>query len=153
MKTKQLVASEEVYDFLKVIWPDYETESRYDNLSLIVCTLSDPDCVRWLSENMKFGDEKQLASMKEKYGWEVGDKLPEWLHSSYHRLLLIGELLESNLKLKKYTVEITETLSRLVSIEAENPDEAERLVREKYKSCEIVLDADDFQDYDTSIYE
>ncbi|WP_228111243.1 DpnD/PcfM family protein, partial [Streptococcus pneumoniae] len=61
---------------------------RYDNLSLIVCTLSDPDCVRWLSENMKFGDEK-----------------------------------------------------------------AERLVREKYKSCEIVLDADDFQDYDTSIYE
>ncbi|VKT06424.1 dpnD protein [Streptococcus pneumoniae] len=34
MKTKQLVASEEVYDFLKVIWPDYETESRYDNLSL-----------------------------------------------------------------------------------------------------------------------
>ncbi|VNK62429.1 dpnD protein [Streptococcus pneumoniae] len=38
MKTKQLVASEEVYDFLKVIWPDYETESRYDNLSLIVCT-------------------------------------------------------------------------------------------------------------------
>ncbi len=45
MKTKQLVASEEVYDFLKVIWPDYETESRYDNLSLIVCTLSDPDCV------------------------------------------------------------------------------------------------------------
>lgn len=51
------------------------------------------------------------------------------------------------------TVEITETLSRLVSIEAENPDEAERLVREKYKSCEIVLDADDFQDYDTSVYE
>ena len=61
--------------------------------------------------------------------------------------------MESNLKLKKYTVEITETLSRLVSIEVENPDEAERLVREKYKSYEIVLDADDFQDYDTSIYE
>ena len=55
--------------------------------------------------------------------------------------------------MKKYTVEITETLTRLVSIEAENPDEAERLVREKYKSCEIVLDADDFQDYETSIYE
>ena len=47
--------------------------------------------------------------------------------------------------MKKYTVEITETLTRLVSIEAENPDEAERLVREKYKSCEIVLDADDFR--------
>ena len=55
--------------------------------------------------------------------------------------------------MKQYTVEITETLTRLVSIEAENPDEAERLVREKYKSCEIVLDADNFQYYETSIYE
>ena len=49
--------------------------------------------------------------------------------------------------MKKYTIEITETLTRLVSIEAE------RIVREKYKNGEIVLDADDFQDYDTSIYE
>ena len=55
--------------------------------------------------------------------------------------------------MKKYTIEITETLTRLVIIEAENPDEAERLVREKYKNGEIVLDADDFQDYETSIYE
>lgn len=46
MKTKQLVASEEVYDFLKVIWPDYETESNYENLCVMVYTLSDPDCVR-----------------------------------------------------------------------------------------------------------
>ena len=98
MKTKQRVAPEEVYDFLKVIWSNYEIESRYDNLSLIVCTLSDPDCVRWLSENMKFGDEKQLAFMKEKYGWEVGNKLPEWLESTKHRLLLISELLERNLR-------------------------------------------------------
>lgn len=57
--------------------------------------------------------------------------------------------------MKKYTIEITETLTRLrlVSIEAEDKYEAERIVREKYKSCEIVLDADDFQDYETSIYE
>ncbi|CAM1662001.1 hypothetical protein SMIE22_03750 [Streptococcus mitis] len=55
--------------------------------------------------------------------------------------------------MKKCTIEITETLARLVSIEAEDKYEAERLVREKYKSCEIVLDADDFQDYETSIYE
>ena len=55
--------------------------------------------------------------------------------------------------MKKYTLEITETLTRLVSIEAEDKYEAERIVREKYKSCEIVLDADDFQDYETSIYE
>ncbi|CAG5279765.1 dpnD protein [Streptococcus pneumoniae] len=71
MKTKQLVASEEVYDFLKVIWPDYETESRYDNLSLIVCTLSDPDCVRWLSENMKFG--RKTTSFDEGKIW-VGSR-------------------------------------------------------------------------------
>ncbi|KXT85938.1 DpnD protein [Streptococcus oralis] len=55
MKMKQLVAPEEVYDFLKVIW------SNYENLSLIVYTLSDPDCVRWLSENMEFGNEEQLS--------------------------------------------------------------------------------------------
>ena len=52
MKKKQLIAPEEVYDFLKVIWSDYETESNYENLSIMVYTLSDPDCVRWLSENI-----------------------------------------------------------------------------------------------------
>ena len=81
MKTKQLVASEEVYDFLKVIWPDYETESNYENLCVMVYTLSDPDCVRWLSENMEFSDEKQLSllnkniagnmEMNYQSGWKV----------------------------------------------------------------------------------
>ena len=98
MKTKQLVASEEVYDFLKVIWPDYETESNYENLCVMVYTLSDPDCVRWLSENMEFGDEKQLSLLNKKYSWEYGDELPEWLESPKHRLLLISELLEGNLR-------------------------------------------------------
>ena len=98
MKTKQLVASEEVYDFLKVIWPDYETESNYENLCVMVYTLSDPDCVRWLSENMEFGDEKQLSFLNKKYSWEYGDELPEWLESPKHRLLLISELLERNLR-------------------------------------------------------
>ena len=97
MKTKQLVASEEVYDFLKVIWPDYETERNYENLCVMVYTLSDPDCVRWLSENMEFGDEKQLSLLNKKYSWEYGDELPEWLESPKHRLLLISELLERNL--------------------------------------------------------
>lgn len=95
---KQLVASEEVYDFLKVIWPDYETESNYENLCVMVYTLSDPDCVRWLSENMEFGDEKQLSLLNKKYSWEYGDELPEWLESPKHRLLLISELLERNLR-------------------------------------------------------
>ena len=98
MKMKQLVASEEVYDFLKVIWPDYETESNYENLCVMVYTLSDPDCVRWLSENMEFGDEKQLSLLNKKYSWEYGDELPEWLESPKHRLLLISELLERNLR-------------------------------------------------------
>ena len=98
MKTKQFVASEEVYDFLKVIWPDYETESNYENLCVMVYTLSDPDCVRWLSENIEFGDEKQLSLLNKKYSWEYGDELPEWLESPKHRLLLISELLERNLR-------------------------------------------------------
>ena len=98
MKTKQFVASEEVYDFLKVIWPDYDTESNYENLCVMVYTLSDPDCVRWLSENMEFGDEKQLSLLNKKYSWEYGDELPEWLESPKHRLLLISELLERNLR-------------------------------------------------------
>jgi len=67
MKTKQRIAPEEVYDFLKVIWSDYETESNYENLSIMVYTLSDPDCVRWLSENIEFGDREQLALLNKKY--------------------------------------------------------------------------------------
>ena len=98
MKTKQLVASEEVYDFLKVIWPDYETESNYENLCLMVYTLSDPDCGKWTSANIEFGDEEQLSLLNKKYSWEYGDELPEWLESPKHRLLLISELLERNLR-------------------------------------------------------
>ena len=98
MKTKQLVAPEEVYDFLKVIWPDYETESNYENLCVMVYTLSDPDCVKWISANIEFGDEEQLSLLNKKYSWEYGDELPEWLESPKHRLLLISELLERNLR-------------------------------------------------------
>ena len=98
MKRKQFVAPEEVYDFLKVIWSNYETESNYENLSLIAYTLSDPDCVRWLSENMEFGNEEQLSLLNKKYSWEYGDELPEWLEIPKHRLLLISELLERNLR-------------------------------------------------------
>ena len=98
MKTKQLVASEEVYDFLKVIWSDYETESNYENLCVMVYTLSDPDCVKWISANIEFGDEEQLSLLNKKYSWEYGDELPEWLESPKHRLMLISELLERNLR-------------------------------------------------------
>jgi len=98
MKKKQLIAPEEVYDFLKVIWSDYETESNYENLSIMVYTLSDPDCVKWISANIEFGDREQLSLLNKKYSWEYGDELPEWLESPKHRLLLISELLERNLR-------------------------------------------------------
>ena len=98
MKKKQLIASEEVYDFLKVIWPDYEIESNYENLSIMVYTLSDPDCVKWISANIEFGDREQLSLLNKKYSWEYGDELPEWLESPKHRLSLISELLERNLR-------------------------------------------------------
>ena len=98
MKMKQLIAPEEVYDFLKVIWSDYETESNYENLSIMVYTLADPDCVKWISANIEFGDEEQLSLLNKKYSWEYGDELPEWLESPKHRLLLISELLERNLR-------------------------------------------------------
>ena len=87
-----------MYDFLKVIWPDYETESNYENLCVMVYTLSDPDCVKWISANIEFGDEEQLSLLNKKYSWEYGDELPEWLESPKHRLLLISELLERNLR-------------------------------------------------------
>ncbi len=64
----------------------------------MVYTLSDPDCVKWISANIEFGDEEQLSLLNKKYSWEYGDELPEWLESPKYRLLLISELLERNLR-------------------------------------------------------
>lgn len=89
----QLVAPEEVYDFLKVVWSDFETESNPENLAIMVYTLADTDFDRWLLENMEFGDKVQLALLEEKYAWELGEDLPEWLEKTENRLLLIKELL------------------------------------------------------------
>lgn len=44
----------------------------------------------------------------------------------------------------KYIVEITETLQRQVEIEAENEIEALDKVDDMYKSCDIILDSEDF---------
>lgn len=46
--------------------------------------------------------------------------------------------------MKKYTVAIVEKLIRRVEVEAESPDEAERIVARKYANEEIVLNADDY---------
>ena len=90
----QLVAPEEVYDFLKVIWSDFDTERKPENLAIMVYTLADTDFDRWLLENMEFGDKEQLDLLEKKYGWTLGEDLPEWLEETENRLLLIKELLE-----------------------------------------------------------
>ena len=47
---------------------------------------------------------------------------------------------------KYYLVTVEETLSRTVKVKADNLDEAYRKVKDAYRECEIVLDADDFVD-------
>lgn len=93
----QPVAPEKVYDFLKVIWPGFNTERNPENLAMMIYTLADTDFMRWLSENMEFGDEAQLAFLEEKYSWELDEDLPDWLEETGNRLLLIKELLKKSL--------------------------------------------------------
>lgn len=52
----------------------------------------------------------------------------------------------------KYKVQITETLTREVYVEADNLEAAQQIVEDKYRNQEIVLDADDFSfvDFNTS---
>ena len=47
----------------------------------------------------------------------------------------------------KYTMEITETLSRRVTIESNSLEEANRKAEELYHRGDIVLTGDDFQEY------
>ena len=51
-----------------------------------------------------------------------------------------------------FRVEIKETLSRIIDIEAEKEEEAIRKVREQYKSQKIILDSDDYIDTEINIY-
>ena len=44
----------------------------------------------------------------------------------------------------KYYVEIEETLSRTIEVEAESAEDAEMIARQMYRDCEVVLTADDF---------
>lgn len=45
----------------------------------------------------------------------------------------------------KYKVNVEELLSRIIEVEAENEEEAEKKVREMYMNEDIVLGASDFQ--------
>lgn len=46
--------------------------------------------------------------------------------------------------MKSYEVEISETLRRTVTVEARDYDDAINRIREAWRRCEYVLDADDF---------
>ena len=51
----------------------------------------------------------------------------------------------------EYKVEIKETLSRIVTVVADNADEAISLVDQMYGGQGIVLDASDFQDVEFEV--
>ena len=48
--------------------------------------------------------------------------------------------------MKKYLMEITETLQKQITITASSREEAEQKVKEKYRNEEIVLDENDYVD-------
>ena len=53
----------------------------------------------------------------------------------------------------KYQVKITEYLSKIVEVEADDEVDARLLVEEMYCGEEIVLDSSDFDDVEFEIYE
>ena len=53
--------------------------------------------------------------------------------------------------MKKYRIKVTEVLSRIVEIDAENEDEAVEMVRQMYRNCEIILDASDYIETEISV--
>ena len=52
------------------------------------------------------------------------------------------------MKNKKYNIVITETLKRIVEVEAQSLAEAVRIVDGQYRNSDIVLTADDFTGYE-----
>lgn len=52
-----------------------------------------------------------------------------------------------------YKIEIKETLSRIINIEADNEEGAIRKVRDQYKNQKIVLDDSDYIDTEINFYE
>lgn len=55
--------------------------------------------------------------------------------------------------MKKYRIEVTEVLNRIVETEAESEDDAVEMVRQMYRNCEIVLDASDYIEIEISVKE
>lgn len=52
---------------------------------------------------------------------------------------------------KEYSVEIVETLIRIVTVESTSEDEAIEQVMHDYNNAELVLDSDDFFDVEFKI--
>ena len=46
--------------------------------------------------------------------------------------------------MKKYRIEVTEYLSRIVEIAAEDDENALQTVKAMYRNCDLVLDASDY---------
>lgn len=51
----------------------------------------------------------------------------------------------------KYSVEIKETLSRVVVVDATSEEQAIELAHNMYKNCELVLDENDYVDYEIAL--
>ncbi|HPW40987.1 MAG TPA: DpnD/PcfM family protein [Bacillota bacterium] len=51
----------------------------------------------------------------------------------------------------KYRVEVTETLQRIIEIDAESNEEAESKARRQYRNEDIVLDSADFIDVEFEV--
>jgi len=47
--------------------------------------------------------------------------------------------------MKRFQVEITETLRRIVEVDATDVAEAEAIARKEYQDCSIILDSDDYE--------
>ncbi|WP_270832883.1 DpnD/PcfM family protein [Faecalibacillus intestinalis] len=48
--------------------------------------------------------------------------------------------------MKKYIIEITETLQNQITVQANSREEAEQIIKEKYDSGDIVLNENDLMD-------
>lgn len=46
--------------------------------------------------------------------------------------------------MKKYRIEVTEVLSRIIEMEADNEFDAVEMVRHMYRNCDIILYASDY---------
>lgn len=55
--------------------------------------------------------------------------------------------------MKKFTIEVTETLVRLVEVAAKDEEGALKEVRKQYNEEKIVLDYSDFLEYDLKIFD